>query len=79
MHAVLEQAPETQTDASTPAATTVAGPLLFPLSSTSADELRRTAQRLADWLDDNNDGSGSAGTRPTRWRAGVGTGPCAPR
>ena len=25
-------------------------PLLFPLSSTSADELRRTAGRLADWV-----------------------------
>src|SRR6185312_7163122 len=29
--------------------------LLFPLSSTSADELRRTAGRLADWLAAHND------------------------
>jgi acyl transferase domain-containing protein/acyl carrier protein len=50
VHAVLEQAPETQADAATP---DVAGPLVFPLSSTSAAELRRTAQRLAEWVDDN--------------------------
>jgi acyl transferase domain-containing protein/acyl carrier protein len=49
VHAVLEQAPETQADAVTP---DVAGPLVFPLSSTSAAELRRTAQRLAEWVDD---------------------------
>ena len=53
VHAILEQAPETpETDAQhngeVEAATT--GPLLFPLSSTSADELRRTAGRLADWV-----------------------------
>jgi mycocerosic acid synthase len=56
VHAVLEQAPEPRTDAATPPANAVAGPLLFPLSSTSAGELRRTALRLAEWLDDNNDG-----------------------
>jgi acyl transferase domain-containing protein/NADPH:quinone reductase-like Zn-dependent oxidoreductase/NAD(P)-dependent dehydrogenase (short-subunit alcohol dehydrogenase family)/acyl carrier protein len=50
VHAVLEQAPETQTSTAPPP---VAGPLLFPLSSTSADELRRTAQRLAGWVDNN--------------------------
>ena len=33
-------------------------PLLFPLSSTSADELRRTAGRLADWLAQGGDGNG---------------------
>src|SRR3984885_14898963 len=49
VHAVLQQAPETQADAATP---DVAGPLVFPLSSTSAAELRRTAQRLAEWVDD---------------------------
>ncbi len=48
VHAVLEQAPETGA-----ATAEVAGPLLFPLSSTSADELRRTAQRLAEWLEKN--------------------------
>ena len=52
-HAIVEQAPETlatdaQRNGSTGAAAT--GPRLFPLSSTSADELRRTAGRLADWV-----------------------------
>jgi acyl transferase domain-containing protein/acyl carrier protein len=59
VHAVLEQAPETaahepgQEGASTPAA--VVGPLLFPLSATSADELRRTSGRLADWIAERAD------------------------
>ncbi|ORA77921.1 type I polyketide synthase [Mycobacterium malmoense] len=51
VHAILEQAPDAQPRAASP----VAGPLLFPLSSTSADELRRTARRLAEWLDHNKD------------------------
>ena len=51
VHAVLEQAPETHTDAAT-----ATGPLLFPLSSTSADELRHTARRLNDWLDNDKEG-----------------------
>jgi polyketide synthase 5 len=33
----------------------VAGPLLFPLSATSADELRRTSRRLAEWVGDHAD------------------------
>ncbi|MBJ7339977.1 sulfolipid-1 biosynthesis phthioceranic/hydroxyphthioceranic acid synthase [Mycolicibacterium sp.] len=50
VHAIVEQAPEADT----------AGPdvddlperaMLIPLSSSSADELRRTCGRLADWLD----------------------------
>ena len=32
-----------------------AGPLLFPLSSTSADELRQTARRLAEWVGEQPD------------------------
>lgn len=51
VHAVLEEAPETP---SAPVQS-VAGPMLFALSSTSADELRRTARRLADWVDANKD------------------------
>ena len=59
VHAVLEQAPEQAPEAAAPedisaeAATTA--PLLFPLSSTSADELRRTAGRLADWVQAHDD------------------------
>jgi polyketide synthase 5 len=57
-HAILEQAPEVSEAAaregiSPEAAKTAA--LLFPLSSTSADELRRTAGRLADWVQAHED------------------------
>ncbi len=54
VHAILEQAPEIATAEATPEPAT-AGPLLFPLSSTSDDELRRTASRLADWVHNHND------------------------
>ena len=47
VHAIVEQAPETAAPGDTPA---IEGPLLFPLSATSADGLRQTAGRLADWL-----------------------------
>ncbi len=54
VHAIVEQAPEQvpQADARgvISAESSTAAPLLFPLSSTSADELRRTAGRLADWV-----------------------------
>ncbi|MCU1694615.1 MAG: mycocerosic acid synthase [Mycobacterium sp.] len=46
VHAVLEQAPT----ATPQVESDEAPPLLFPLSATSADELRRTAGRLADWV-----------------------------
>ncbi|SEH65919.1 polyketide synthase 5 [Mycolicibacterium rutilum] len=55
VHAVVEQAPEPQREPVTPAAE---GPLMFPLSSTSAEELRRTAGRMADWLAQSGDGNG---------------------
>ena len=50
VHAIVEQAPEVAapediSDKSSPTA-----PLLFALSSTSPDELHRTAGRLADWV-----------------------------
>jgi polyketide synthase 5 len=51
VHAIVEQAPlivPADDDWSIPPAE---GPLLFPLSSTSADALRQTAARLADWVD----------------------------
>lgn len=47
VHAVLEQAPAVATAAAQAAEDT---PHLFVLSSTSAEELRRTAGRLADWV-----------------------------
>ncbi|MCE9514630.1 MAG: type I polyketide synthase, partial [Mycobacterium sp.] len=54
VHVVLEQAPEPTADGGVgrPAA---ADELLFPVSSTSADELRHTAGRLADWVDGSDE------------------------
>ncbi|MGY4712888.1 sulfolipid-1 biosynthesis phthioceranic/hydroxyphthioceranic acid synthase [Mycolicibacterium sp. CBM1] len=57
VHAIVEQAPESVRTRA-PAAESKAAPatpLLFALSSTSADELRRTAGRLAQWLQAHND------------------------
>ncbi|TDH57683.1 SDR family NAD(P)-dependent oxidoreductase [Mycobacterium eburneum] len=53
VHAILEQAPTVEQER--PGPTRAAESLLFPLSSTSADELRRTARRLADWVDSRAD------------------------
>lgn len=50
VHAIVEAAE--QAAEQTPAGS---GAMLFPLSSTSADELRRTAGRLADWLSSHGD------------------------
>ncbi len=57
VHAIVEQAPETKSPAESRAENTDAadGPMLFPLSSTSPDELRRTADQLADWLEHHQD------------------------
>ncbi|MCE9514720.1 MAG: type I polyketide synthase [Mycobacterium sp.] len=52
VHAVLEQAPAT---AEEPAAI-ADGPLLFPVSATSDEQLRRTALRLADWVEQHAEG-----------------------
>ncbi|MFI5510348.1 sulfolipid-1 biosynthesis phthioceranic/hydroxyphthioceranic acid synthase [Mycobacterium sp. NPDC051804] len=52
-HAILEQAPatpETNAQHEREAEAATRAPLLFALSSTSADELRRTAGQLADWV-----------------------------
>ena len=57
VHAIVEQAPDTPEDAQ-PAAATSQGmpdPLWFALSSSSADALRQTASRLADWLPEHAD------------------------
>jgi polyketide synthase 5 len=52
VHAILEQAPDTSDLATDPA---TRGPLLFALSSTSADGLRETARQLADWAQNSAD------------------------
>jgi polyketide synthase 5 len=51
VHAILEQAPVVAAADDDRRPTYTAGPLLFPLSSTSPDSLRKTAARLADWVD----------------------------
>ena len=56
VHGVLEEAPARALPAAAPeSGSAEAAPLLFPLSSTSADELRRTAGRLADWVRAHDD------------------------
>ena len=59
VHAIVEQAPEHATEAlapeDVPVETPMPEPLIFPLSSSSADELRRTAGRLADWVSTHED------------------------
>ncbi|WIM88720.1 sulfolipid-1 biosynthesis phthioceranic/hydroxyphthioceranic acid synthase [Candidatus Mycobacterium wuenschmannii] len=54
VHAILEQAP-VNAPGDDPSASAIDGPLLYPLSATSADALRRTAARLADWVDTHAD------------------------
>ena len=51
VHAILEQAPELVAEGDAPAISGADGALLFPLSATSADSLRQTARRVADWVD----------------------------
>ena len=51
VHAVLEQAPPVVTAEGHNTASAVDGPLVFPFSSTSADAVRQTAARIADWVD----------------------------
>ncbi len=58
VHAILEQAPEPAPEAAAHedvSAESSTAPLLFALSSTSADELRRAAGRLADWVQAHDD------------------------
>ncbi len=54
VHAVLEQAPETGAQGAQRGETAVSAmtePLLFALSSTSAEALRETSRRLAEWVE----------------------------
>ncbi|WP_406817892.1 sulfolipid-1 biosynthesis phthioceranic/hydroxyphthioceranic acid synthase [Mycobacterium sp. M23085] len=58
VHAIVEQAPEQALEPVMPEPASVESstkPLMFPLSSTSADGLRRTAGRLADWVRAHDD------------------------
>ncbi len=55
VHAILEQAPETAAQHDGEAASAMAAPLLFALSSTSAEGLRQTAHRLAGWVEERAD------------------------
>ncbi|WP_156744855.1 type I polyketide synthase, partial [Mycobacterium sp. E2238] len=57
VHAVLEQAPVATPEEPTGTPTTN-GALLFPVSATSAEQLRDTAARLAAWVDEHAGGSG---------------------
>jgi polyketide synthase 5 len=49
VHAIVEQAPETAANDESPGSA-ASGPLVVPLSSSSAQELRRTSGRLAEWV-----------------------------
>ncbi|MFQ2879631.1 sulfolipid-1 biosynthesis phthioceranic/hydroxyphthioceranic acid synthase [Mycobacterium sp. MS3] len=51
VHAIIEQAPEPEnvTEAAAP------GPLVYAVSSSSADGLRESARRLADWVETHSD------------------------
>jgi polyketide synthase 3/4 len=60
VHAILEQAPEQAPEAAAEPETE--GPLSFPVSATSAEQLRVTATRLADWVDEHSSGA-AAGLR----------------
>jgi polyketide synthase 5 len=51
VHVIVEQAPVVVPADDEPSTPPADGQLLFPLSSTSADSLRKTAARLADWVD----------------------------
>ena len=55
VHAVLEQAPETVAGGGG-AVGVPAGALLFPVSATSDEQLRRTSARLADWVEQHAEG-----------------------
>ncbi|HUO36563.1 MAG TPA: sulfolipid-1 biosynthesis phthioceranic/hydroxyphthioceranic acid synthase [Mycobacterium sp.] len=62
VHAILEEAPAEapaqapeNADGETSTGSAAAGPLLFALSSSSADGLRQTARRLAEWVEEHPD------------------------
>jgi len=62
VHAIVEQAPAPDSQENldnSRTGTAMAPPLLFPLSSTSADGLRQTSRRLAGWVAKHADGLAS--------------------
>ncbi len=79
VYAILEQAPEQAPEVAVPedipAEPGATAPLLFHVSSTSADELRRTAGRLTGC---KHTGTWRCRIWPTPWRAGARTDQCAP-
>jgi mycolipanoate synthase len=69
VHAILEQAPEQASEQAPQEAAIAAqadAPLSFPVSATSAEQLRITAVRVADWVDKN----GSETNRSGLWDLG---------
>ncbi|MCV7284177.1 type I polyketide synthase [Mycolicibacterium wolinskyi] len=50
VHAIVEQAPEGSADDTAPAPQAPAAPMVFPISASSQEELRRTARQLAEWV-----------------------------
>ena len=74
VHAVLEQAPAETPPHDVAPPSPMAPPLMFPLSSTSAEGLRRTAGRLADWVAAGGSENGTALTDLAyTWPVGVAT------
>lgn len=55
VHAIVEGAPETAVPVRSSTPVDSAAPQFFALSSTSAEELRRTAGRLAEWVQTDED------------------------
>ena len=79
VHAILEQSPVEHAAVAAPSP--MAPPLLFPVSSTSSEELRQTSRRLADWVaaraDDLGSGAGN-GTALSDSGLHPDPSPCAP-
>lgn len=64
VHAVLEEAPAQAPERAPGPPTTAPNPdgaLLFPVSATSAEQLRVTAARLAEWVDEHAGAADTAG------------------
>lgn len=55
VHAILEEAPAQAPLSGDASAESATGPRLFALSSSSADALRQTARRLAEWVEEHSD------------------------